>query len=118
MGKSTIEGGSSFVAAAASIRSIQDVRAAYHNFLSKPGRLAAAHNLAAYRLYSPHTTKTEEGWEDDGDHGAGKKLLDLLHRQNRTNTVVFLSRGSAGSHLGPRRHKIMAEVAESALSKL
>ena len=74
-----------------------------------------AHKIAVYRLYSPHTARTEEGWVDDGEHGAGKRICEVLHKKNLTNIVVFLTRGTSGNHLGPKRFKLMEDAVESAL---
>lgn len=117
-GKVMTEGGSSFVAAAVRVKTINEARNAYQVFLMKPGRLSAAHNIATYRLYSPGTAKTEEGWVDDNEHGAGKRIRNHLLKKNLTNVLVLLSRGSYGTHLGIRRHTIMLEAVDSALAAL
>lgn len=118
VGETLYEGGSSFTSAVAKATNIQEVRAAYHSYLRGPGKLAMAHNIAVYRLYSPHTARTEEGWVDDGEHGAGKRICEVLHKKNLTNMVVFLTRGTSGNHLGPKRFKLMEAAVESALKNL
>ena len=117
-GKVILEGGSSFLAAVAKVTTLQDARQAYQAFLLQPGRLAACHNIGIYRVTNPTTSKTEEDWADDGAHGAGRVLKNLLHRKNLTNVALFLSRGSDGLHLGTRRFRLLEEAAESALERL
>ncbi len=117
-GKQLIQAGSSFIAAAADVKTIKEVRAAYKLFVSSPGRLAAKHNVACYRLFNPETTKSFEGWHDDGDAGAGRCIRDCLRQQNGKNIVVFVSRGSDGAHLGPDRYRLIEQAVASAMDKI
>jgi hypothetical protein len=117
-GKSLIQTGSSFVAAAADVRTINDVRAAYKIFVSSPGRLAAKHNIVCYHLFDPESAKTFEGWHDDGEAGAGRCIRDALRKQNGKNIAVFVSRGSDGTHLGPDRYTLIEQAVASAMEKI
>ncbi len=117
-GEQFIHAGSSFIAAAAEVHTIKDVRSAYRIFVSSPGRLAARHNIACYRLYNPETAKTFEGWQDDGEAGAGRSIRDFLRQHNGKNVAVFVSRGSGGTHLGPDRFKIVKQAVKSAMDKM
>ena len=42
-------------------------------------------------------------YEDDGEWGAGKKLLDLLKTKNIVNQLVVVTQWYCGTHLGPSR---------------
>ena len=117
-GKVIFDAGSSFQAAAARVKSIQEARKAGTVFRLEPGRLAAAHNISVLRLFSTTTSKTQEWWDDDGEYGAGNRIRNLLHRKNLTNIIVFLSRGTEGIHLGAKRHIHMEEAVKSALENL
>ena len=117
-GKQIFEGGSSFSAAAIHVKNINEAREAYQAFLLKPACLAARHNIGVYRVFSPVTSKTEEEWEDDHDHGAGRVLKDILHKKNITNVALFVRRGTDSTRLGHRRTKCLVEAAISALDKL
>ena len=90
VGKSTIEGGSSFVAAATSFRSIQDVRAAYHKFLSKPGILAAARNLGLTDCTHPIPQRQKKAGKMMGIMVQGKSCLTYF-TDRTAQTQLFSS---------------------------
>ena len=115
VGKQIIELGSSFVAAVSHVDNIKQVKLAHKNYLMTPGRMAERHNIVCYRVKDQHTSKTTDGWFDDDEHGAGRRIRDYLQRRNLTNLVVFLSRGSDGAHLGPNRYKFMEDAIAEAL---
>lgn len=118
IGRTTVDGGTSFCATAARMSPFTEVRKAYQVFLLQPGRLAALHNMSIYRITTPSTTKTEESWADDGEHGAGKQIRTYLQNRNLSNVAVFISLASDGTLRGPRRIKLMEDAVDSALSKL
>ena len=84
----------------------------------KPAHLEARHNIGVYRVFSPVTSKTEEEWEDNHEHGAGRVLKDILYKKNIINVALFVSHGSDSTHLGHQRSQCPGEVAISALDKL
>lgn len=117
-GKTTNERGSTFTASAAHVSSLSEARQAYQVLLTDPNKMVARHNIGVYRITNPLTAKTEEDFADDGEHGAGRTIRNHLLRKNATNVVVFITRGSDGTHLGSRRFRLMEEAVDSALSKL
>lgn len=48
-----------------------------------------------------------EDYEDDGEGGAGSKLLFLLQRKNLSNILIVVSRWYGGVNLGSDRFKCM-----------
>jgi putative IMPACT (imprinted ancient) family translation regulator len=50
--------------------------------------------------------------DDDGETGAGDKLLYLLERMEVTNTLVVVTRWYGGIQLGPDRFKHITGVAK------
>ena len=56
-----------------------------------------------------------EHFDDDGEFGAGHRLLELLQKQNIVNTMVCVTRWYGGKHLGPVRYQIITENAEQVL---
>lgn len=112
--------GNTFVATAAKVHSINDVRNAYRKLLLDPSKMNATHNVAAYRL-CPNPAipgNIDEGHQDDGEIGAGKHLRYLLRRRNATNIVVFLSRHYRGVHLGNKRWEAMEQAFNAAMDEL
>ena len=57
------------------------------------------------------------GYQDDGEHGAGYRLLNALKAINIQNMAVFIVRRYGGVHLGPQRHKIMEGVLNEVVMK-
>ena len=112
------ERGTSFTAAVAKIKNAEEAKQTYTAFLLNPDKAVAHHNIGAYRYYNPMTAKTIEGYNGDGEHGAGRLLTTYLLKKNLTNIAVFISRGSEGTHIGKKRFQLMEEAVESALSKL
>ena len=72
----------------------------------------ATHNIYAYILSSD---SRHEHYEDNGEFGAGRKLLDYLKRNNIVNKLVVVSRWYGGTHLGPARFNYILEAAANAV---
>ena len=70
------------------------------------------HIMMAYKL------KDHMGWQDDSEHGAGVKLQQMLIDNSSMNTVLFVTRKTAGLHLGPHRFMYIQRVAKDALARL
>ena len=67
--------------------------------------------------YSTGSTITES-YSDDGEHGAGIKLLKLLRDKNCTDVMVMCTRWFGGVHIGPTRFDYITDCAKSALDDL
>uniref|UniRef100_A0A0N5ASF4 RWD domain-containing protein n=1 Tax=Syphacia muris TaxID=451379 RepID=A0A0N5ASF4_9BILA len=57
----------------------------------------------------------ESDCEDDGEDGAGSKLLDLLELMKAKNVIVIVTRWYGGIHLGPDRFRHIRNVAREVL---
>lgn len=114
-GSEEIADGSKFVGYAAEIHSVQQAQNYYDALrLRTPD---ATHIACAFSL--PGTAiDANQGSVDDGEHGSGRTLLSLLHRNKANNTAIFLTRHYGGKHIGAARFQIMERVAQSALDKL
>ena len=51
---------------------------------------------------------------DDGEHGAGRNLLNYLKKNNLYNTAIFVVRYFGGAKIGPLRYQIIIDVAKDA----
>ncbi len=116
--ESTVQGGSLFTVRATKVRSVTDVRSAYTALLQNPKNMAAKHNVAAYRLYDPLISWTENGFCDDGEFGMGRAMKDHINRLNINDVVVFMTRSYGGKNLGPRRFGVVTELMDKVLKKL
>lgn len=106
--------GSSFRAAKIKIESTDDAISALHAVYADLRSARATHNIYAYRLNSGG--KITEHYEDDGEHGAGRKLLNLLQSDHIDNQLVVVSRWCGDQHLGPSRFDYILEAAQEVIS--
>jgi putative IMPACT (imprinted ancient) family translation regulator len=81
----------------------------------------ATHNIMAYRVLSEEPSSETAAVivyadnDDDGEHGAGPKLAELLSLLGAKNLIVVVSRWYGGIQLGPDRFKHIANVARAAI---
>ena len=106
---------SRFKAYSCNISTLSDVQSAYLHI--KIRHSDATHVMLAYRLNTVDPLDGE-GWCDDGEHGAGAKMLRTLRDANKTQTAVFVVRYYGGIHLKKRRFEIIKELTESAIENL
>ena len=104
-----IEKGSSFVAEAIKVRSVQQVRLAYKRALLDPTRTKATHNILAYKIGD------DISWIDDGEYGAGRSLSTWMTKEKLDNWALIITRQYGGIHLGTRRYDIMRDMAREAV---
>ncbi|XP_078318203.1 uncharacterized protein LOC111113877 [Crassostrea virginica] len=84
--------------------------------LRDPEYACANHNILAYR-FKDVEGRVHDGYCDNGEYGAGRRMLKALADQGILNAAVIVSR-RLGKHLGPRRFEIMNKLALSAAAKL
>lgn len=104
------EKSSVFQAYAVPTRSLNDVRMAYKNI--RQSNSAANHVVAVFRCIEG------DGFVDDGEHGAGSRLLDKMIEQNYRKKSVFIVRTFGGTHIGPKRFDIMNKLMNQAITRL
>lgn len=106
---------STFIAYAAAIQDLEDVRAAYLKVKTKFAN--ASHVACAFRLPG-RKTPTLQDYQDDGECGAGRVMLSVLKEATLMNIVVFMIRQHGGINLGPTRFDLIRKVTESAVKNL
>ena len=114
--ESVSEGGNSFKAIASQVSSYAQVRNFYRRVLRDPEYASANHNILVYR-FTGSEGLVHDGYQDNGEYGAGRRILKELCDQNVSNAVVIVSRIN-GKHLGPRRFQIMKDIATSTAGML
>jgi hypothetical protein len=74
----------------------------------------------AYRILSPLDGQAYEGSQDDGDDGAGEKMLGLLTRMGLENLLLIVSRwdGGADGRLGMELFRCINEQCKALLREL
>lgn len=69
------------------------------------GKIArATHNMLAYRIATEGGAVLQD-CDDDGESGAGSRMLHLLQILDVIDVAVVVSRWYGGIHLGPDRFK-------------
>lgn len=106
------EAGNKFSATAAEV----DTRSFYKKVVSDLVCARADHNIIVYR-FCDKSGKIHEDDQDDGEYGAGRKILKAMHDNNVENAAVVVTRVFA-KHIGLQRFSIMEEAAIAALRKL
>ena len=131
------EGNSDFFAYAARTHQLHEVRRAYKKVRLLHPR--ADHVIAAYSV------RNYRGYQDDGEHGAGVKLINTLDppvrkdddpnenedetddegftkvnrkRNDPLNISVFVVRNFGGLHMGAERFKIIKNIAIEAVNRM
>jgi len=74
----------------------------------------------AYRILSPLDGQAYEGSQDDGDDGAGEKMLGLLTRMGLENLLLIVSRWDSGAdgRLGMELFRCINEQCKALLREL
>ena len=106
--------GSTFQGHRVHIKSRDDVIPALHAIYSDDRVGRATHNTYAYRLRSG--TGYLEHYEDDGEWGAGAKLLEFMRENDVENTLVCTSRWSGGALIGRARFDMILQAAKESLN--
>lgn len=105
---------SKFVAHLAPVSCRADVDAMLRQVLQDRKVAAATHNILAYRFRNPDGT-LDAHRDDDGEGGAGDKLLNLLQQCDVEGVAIIVTRWYGGIHLGPDRFKRINERAKEVL---
>lgn len=80
---------------------------------SRKGHLAT-HTMFAYRLRRNDGVMLNS-FDDDGEKGGGKCMLNILIATDAVNVVVAVTRWFGGIKLGPARFRIIAHVTRDAI---
>ena len=94
----------------------EQVTPVLHKLFTNHNVAKATHNIYAYRLKCGNGTI--ENSCDDGEFGAGRKLLNLMRDKNITNTMVIVTRWYGGIHMGPKRFHCILTSASDALAQI
>ena len=74
----------------------------------------ATHNIYAYRIQESGD-RIVEHYDDDGEYGAGRRILELLRTNNITNKLICVTRWFGGKKLGPARYQIITDSAKQVI---
>lgn len=114
-GDEDIQQKSQFGSFAATVKSFEEVRAAYLKLKMKYSD--ATHVSCAFRLPGVNTPQNQD-YIDNGEFGCGRSMLKTLKQEKAMNIAVFLVRYYGGKHLGTRRYEIFKELTEKAIHEI
>ena len=109
--------GNKFACFSLSVSNFQQIEDAYLKMrLCYP---KARHIVCAFNLKYQSESKLEpfysKGYCDDGEHGAGLKILDILESSAIEQRVVFITRMYSGFKIGGNRFKCMTQALEKCI---
>ena len=110
------EQGSKFQGHAAKLTRTTSVADVLASLYADQSIASADHIIYAYR--------TKEGPDvvsacsDDGEHGAGNRLVQLLEEEQATDIIVICTRWFGGTHIGPKRFECIKNCSKEALQKI
>ena len=109
-----IEENSEFMAYAADVGSIQEIKDLYvRTKLIKP---EARHVVCAYTLSDESMEECyKHDYHDDGEPAAGRAILNVLKHHNIQNKAVFIARKYGGTKMGANRFTCYIQAACDAL---
>ena len=110
------EKGSSFQAHVVPIDDKSQVIPTLHQLYTNHNVAKATHNIYAYRFQGQG--KVVENSCDDGEFGAGNRVLNVLRNMKVNNAMVIVTRWYGGVHMGPHRFRCITKAAEDAIKLL
>ena len=98
----------------------QDVREAYTDTFNNPVSASAAHNiLLVYRVKENNRNFINKGWEDDGEHGAGRLVFEYLEDKGFVNITVVITKQLKGRIASvAKRSDLLNKIIEDACNQL
>ena len=98
------------------IETTTDVQHCLNHIVENKKVAKASHpHIFAYRLSCGESGAVSTGFDDDGESGAGKRLLALLENRDLENTLIAVTRWYGGSHLGGARFRAITNCAKQVL---
>ena len=96
------------------VTSIDEVRVLYkHLKLKHPD---TTHVVAAHVLDDPRSEMKD--YSDDGERGAGRRIVEHLMVNREKNVVVFIVCYHSAQNLGARRFKLILEITDELIEML
>ncbi|XP_062602165.1 uncharacterized protein LOC134263799 [Saccostrea cucullata] len=100
--------GSEIFATGKSVCSVTEVETLYKKVCTDAYSAAADHRILVYRFMET-SGRLCEGYWDDGEHGAGRRLLQYMQSNEILNAGAVITRWSGPVRLGQERFKIMED---------
>ena len=110
------EKGSFFQAFCKQVNNQIEVDEFFANILNSSDKIqAATHKIVAYKFNSVNTYPMNSN--DDGEIGAGEKILDLINSEKLCNVAIIVCRWFGNEFIFHRRFELIIECSKEALNK-
>ena len=116
VGETIIDRASIFQAHAIKIKNKEEAEFYKKCLLSHKKIKKATHNITIYRLINKKTKQITEDYNDDGEDGAGYRLLGIIQKMKLVNLFVMVSRWYGGILLHQDRFKRINDSAKNLLN--
>jgi hypothetical protein len=111
------EDGSTFMGHSANIEDKSEIPAVMASIMQDRSLATATHNIYAYRI-SKGLGLYEEGFRDDGEHGAGFKMLKYMQDEDKADCILIVTRWFGNKPMGPKRFDCILQCADDAAKLL
>ena len=92
-----------------SVKSVDDLQRLYKKACLYCDSASSDHRVYVYRC-TDASGKRYESYIDDGEHGAGRRLLRYMRENDIDDVAVVISRWYGGSHIGYERFEVMEKL--------
>ena len=106
--------GNSFQGHIINVYSPTDVRNALDQFHSDSQKATATHSSFAFRI-SEEMDQHIERYDDDGEYGAGERILNQMRIKGINNKLLIVTRWASHEKLGIARFSAIEEVCQDAI---
>ena len=116
VGETIIDRASIFQAHAIKIKNKEEAEFYKKCLLTQKKIKKATHNITIYRIINKETKQITEDYNDDGEDGAGYRLLGIVQKMKLVNLFVMVSRWYGGILLHQDRFKRINDSAKNLLN--
>ena len=96
------------------VNSFQEINQAYMKMKLKYPQ--AKHIVCAFKIPGEEQYYCSD-YCDDGDHAVGRKILELMNKNEVNCRVIFVARYTDGTKMGPRHYAAYLEAAKNAIEQ-
>jgi len=117
VGETIIDRASTFQAHIIKIKNKEDAQFYKKCLLNQKKIKKATHNITIYRYINEDTNQVVEDYNDDGEDGAGYRLLGVIQKMKLVNIFVMVSRWFGGTLLHQDRFKRINDSAKNLINQ-
>ena len=77
----------------------------------------ATHCIGAYRVFGAAHYKLQSSY-DDGEHGGGRRMLNILKEEGLFNMAIFVVRYKEGENIEKLHFKVIEELSKVVIVRM